>query len=151
LSKNVANYIKKKLYKINEKELKEILSELTEYLKENKPKYLYNDAFVPEKPSSILSPYWDEQEIMAGINTFVTGKWVVAGENVHKFESAFAKMFNVKHTHMVNCSSANLVLVAGVKKHFGWEDGDEVIVSPVGFPTTISPLVQNNLVQYSLM
>jgi CDP-6-deoxy-D-xylo-4-hexulose-3-dehydrase len=37
-------------------------------------------------------------------------------------------------------------LVAGVKKHFGWEDGDEVIVSPVGFPTTISPLVQNNLV-----
>jgi CDP-6-deoxy-D-xylo-4-hexulose-3-dehydrase len=71
---------------------------------------------------------------------------------VHKFESAFAKMFNVKHTHMVNSgSSANLVLVAGVKKHFGWEDGDEVIVSPVGFPTTISPLVQNNLVQYSLM
>jgi CDP-6-deoxy-D-xylo-4-hexulose-3-dehydrase len=45
-------------------------------------------------------------------------------------ESAFAKMFNVKHTHMVNSgSSANLVLVAGVKKHFGWEDGDEVIVS----------------------
>jgi uncharacterized protein YneF (UPF0154 family) len=36
LSKNVANYIKKN-YKINEKELKEILSELTEYLKENKP------------------------------------------------------------------------------------------------------------------
>jgi hypothetical protein len=49
LSKNVANYIKKKLYKINEKELKEILSELTEYLKENKPRYLYNDAFVPGK------------------------------------------------------------------------------------------------------
>jgi hypothetical protein len=38
LSKN-ENHIKKKLYKINEKELKEILSELTEYLKENKPKY----------------------------------------------------------------------------------------------------------------
>jgi CDP-6-deoxy-D-xylo-4-hexulose-3-dehydrase len=47
---------------------------------------------------------------------------------VHKFESAFAKMFNVKHTHMVNSgSSANLVLVAGVKKHFGWEDGDDRI------------------------
>jgi CDP-6-deoxy-D-xylo-4-hexulose-3-dehydrase len=49
---------------------------------------------------------------------------------------------NVKHTHMVNSgSSANLVLVAGVKKHFGWEDGVNRI-SPVGFPTTISPLVQ---------
>jgi CDP-6-deoxy-D-xylo-4-hexulose-3-dehydrase len=130
------------------KELKQILSELTEYLKENKPKYLYNDAFIPGKSQVLYSgPYWDEQEIMAGINTFVTGKWVVAGENVHKFESEFGKMFNVKYTHMVNSgSSANLVLVAGVKKHFGWEDGDEVIVSPVGFPTTISPLVQNNLV-----
>jgi CDP-6-deoxy-D-xylo-4-hexulose-3-dehydrase len=47
---------------------------------------------------------------------------------------------------MVNSgSSANLVMIAGVKKHLGWNDGDEVIVSPVGFPTTIAPLVQNNL------
>jgi CDP-6-deoxy-D-xylo-4-hexulose-3-dehydrase len=36
-------------------------------------------------------------------------------------------------------------MIAGVKKHLNWEDGDEVIVSPVGFPTTIAPLVQNNL------
>jgi hypothetical protein len=77
LSKNVANYIKKKLYKINEKELKEILSELTEYLKENKPKYLYNDAFVPESQVLYSGPYWDEQEIMAGGKTFVTGKWLL--------------------------------------------------------------------------
>lgn len=130
------------------KELKEILSDLTEYLKENKPKYLYNQTFIPGKSQVLYSgPYWDEQEIMAGINTFVTGKWVVAGENVRKFELEFAKMFNVKYTHMVNSgSSANLVLIGGLKKHFGWEDGDEIIVSPVGFPTTISTLVQNNLV-----
>jgi dTDP-4-amino-4,6-dideoxygalactose transaminase len=36
-------------------------------------------------------------------------------------------------------------MIAAAKKHFGWADGDEVIVSPVGFPTTISPLVQNGL------
>jgi CDP-6-deoxy-D-xylo-4-hexulose-3-dehydrase len=52
-----------------------------------------------KKAKFYTGPYWDEQEIMAGINTFVTGKVVVAGENVHKFESAFAKMFNVKHTY----------------------------------------------------
>ena len=33
-----------------------------------------------------------------------------------------------------------------LKKILGWEDGDEVIVSPVGFPTTIAPLVQHNLI-----
>jgi CDP-6-deoxy-D-xylo-4-hexulose-3-dehydrase len=130
------------------KDIKEILSDLTEYLKENKPKYLYNQAFIPGKSQILYSgPYWDEQEIMAAINTFITGKWVVAGENVHKFENAFAKMFGVKYAQMVNSgSSANLVLIAALKKYYGWEDGDEVIVSPVGFPTTISTLVQNNLV-----
>jgi CDP-6-deoxy-D-xylo-4-hexulose-3-dehydrase len=129
------------------KEIDEILNDLTVYLKEHKPKYLYNQSFVPGKSQVLYSgPYWDEKEIMAAITTFITGKWVVAGENVYKFENAFAKMFGVKHAHMVNSgSSANLVLIAALKKHFNWSDGDEVIVSPVGFPTTISTLVQNGL------
>ncbi len=47
---------------------------------------------------------------------------------------------------MVNSgSSANLVLIAALKKHFDWKDGDEIIVSCVGFPTTINPIIQNNL------
>jgi CDP-6-deoxy-D-xylo-4-hexulose-3-dehydrase len=129
------------------KEIEEILSDLREHLKENKPKYLYNQAFIPGKSQVLYSgPYWDETEIMAAITTFITGKWVVAGENVYKFENAFAKLFGVKYAHMVNSgSSANLVLIAALKKYFGWEDGDEIIVSPVGFPTTISTIVQNGL------
>lgn len=129
------------------KEIEEILSDLSEYLKENKPKYLYNQDFVPGKSQVLYSgPYWDETEIMAGIKTLIKGKWVVAGENVHKFEIAFAKMFGVKFAHMVNSgSSANLVLITALKKYFKWDDGDEIIVSPVGFPTTISTITQNNL------
>ena len=128
--------------------LEKILSDLNDYIKDNKPKYLYNQSFVKGvSPVLYSGPYWDEEEIMAGIKTFITGKWVVAGENVNKFEAMFAKMFNVKYAHMVNSgSSANLVLIAGLKKHFGWQDGDEIIVSPVGFPTTISTIVQNGLV-----
>jgi CDP-6-deoxy-D-xylo-4-hexulose-3-dehydrase len=128
-------------------ELNSILSSLEDYIKNNKPKYLYNKSFIPGKSSVLYSgPYWNEKEIMAAINTFVTGKWVVAGENVHKFESEFAKMFGVKYAHMVNSgSSANLVMVASLKKYFNWEDNSEIIVSPVGFPTTISTIVQNNL------
>ena len=129
------------------KEIDQILDDLTEYLKTNKPKYLYNKEFIPGKSQVLYSgPYWNEEEIMAAIKTFITGKWVVAGENVHKFESAFSKKFGVKFSQMVNSgSSANLVLIAALKKYFGWEDGDEIIVSPVGFPTTISTIVQNNL------
>ncbi len=129
------------------RKLEEILSELGEYISLNKPKYLYNQDFVPGKSQVLYSgPYWDSKEIMSAITTFVTGRWVVAGENVHKFEILFSKMFGVKYSHMVNSgSSANLVLIAGLKKYLEWKDGDEVIVSPVGFPTTISTLVQNGL------
>jgi CDP-6-deoxy-D-xylo-4-hexulose-3-dehydrase len=130
------------------KNIETILSDLTEYIKDNQPKYLYNKSFVAGESQVLYSgPYWDESEIMAAITTFITGKWVVAGENVHKFESRFAKMFGVKYAQMVNSgSSANLVLIAALKKYFGWQDGDEIIVSPVGFPTTVSTIVQNNLV-----
>jgi CDP-6-deoxy-D-xylo-4-hexulose-3-dehydrase len=129
------------------REMEEILLELKECLKENKPKYLYNQNFKPGESQVLYSgPYWDENEVMAAINTLVVGKWVVAGENVYKFERKFAKMFGAKFGQMVNSgSSANLVLIAGLKKYFGWEDGDEIIVSPVGFPTTISTIVQNGL------
>ena len=113
------------------------------------PKYAYNcKEFTPGKDTVFYSgPYWDEKEVIAGVTAFLTGKWLVSGENVGKFQWAFGHKFNVKHCHMVNSgSSANLTMVAALKKHLGWKDGDQVIVSPVGFPTTIAPLVQNGLV-----
>ena len=130
------------------KSIDSLITELNEYLKENKPKYLYNTNFIPGESTVLYSgPYWDNREIIAGVNTFITGKWVVAGETVYRFEKKFAKYFNTKHAHMVNSgSSANLVLISSLKKYFNWDNRDEIIVSPVGFPTTISVLVQNNLV-----
>ena len=98
------------------KQIDKLLLELTEHLKENKPKYLYNKSFIPGKSQVLYSgPYWDEEEIMAAIKTFITGRWVVAGENVRKFEDAFCELFGVKYAHMVNSgSSANLVLIAAL-------------------------------------
>lgn len=124
-----------------------IKEQISLYLENNSPKYLYNKNFVSGKDQVLYSgPYWDNNEIISAISTFLTGKWLVAGENVYKFELAFSKRFNVKYSHMVNSgSSANLVMITGLKKYFNWEDGDEIIVSPVGFPTTISTIIQNNL------
>jgi CDP-6-deoxy-D-xylo-4-hexulose-3-dehydrase len=91
-------------------------------------------------------PYWDEREVAAAITTLLEGKWLPAGEEVNKFERAFSKMFEFKHSVMVNSgSSANLVMIAALKKYFGWQDGDEIIVCACGFPTTINPIIQNGL------
>ena len=117
-------------------------------LSQVRPPYLKSyENFVPGKDSVQYSgQWWDGDEINRALQTFIKGTWITAGDQVAKFQDAFAKKYNVKYAHMVNSgSSANLVMITAVKKHLGWKDGDEVIVSPVGFPTTIAPLVQNNL------
>lgn len=110
--------------------------------------YIYNaKTFIPGKTTIYYSgPYWDNAETEAAIDTFLNGKWITTGERVYKFELEFSKRFNVKHSHMVNSgSSANLVLIAALKRRFNWNDDDEIIVSPVGFATTISVIYQHRL------
>ena len=110
--------------------------------------YLYNSLnFKPgETVIPYSGPYWDNKESEAAINAFLNGSWISSGTQVETFEKAFSKRFNIGHSLMVNSgSSANLVIIAALKKYYNWQDGDEVIVSPVGFPTTISVLYQNRL------
>lgn len=110
--------------------------------------YLYNSLnFKPGKTVIPYSgPYWDNKEAEAAINALLNGKWISAGENVHNFERLFSNKFHTKYSLMVNSgSSANLVMIAAIKKHYKWCNYDEVIVSPAAFPTTISVLFQNRL------
>lgn len=91
-------------------------------------------------------PYWDDKEITAIIKSVITGVWLTSGEQVNRFERAFSKKFCFTESVMVNSgSSANLVMIAALKKYFGWNDQDEIILSAVGFPTTASAIIQNNL------
>ena len=103
--------------------------------------------FNPETDSVYYSgPYWDDEEIAEMIHSILKGKWLSSGEKVHKFEKQFSKKFEFDYSVMVNSgSSANLVMIAALKKYFGWEDGDEIIVCACGFATTVAPIVQNGL------
>jgi len=113
---------------------------------ENLFPYLANKNWKKGDQIFYSGPYWDEREVAAAITTLLEGKWLPAGEEVDKFERAFSKMFDFKHSLMVNSgSSANLVMIAALKKYFDWQDGDEIIVCACGFPTTINPIIQNGL------
>jgi len=123
-------------------------SDITNLVGNHVAPYIYNSKnFEPGKtPIYYSGPYWDNKEVEAAINALLNGKWISSGENVYNFEKKFSKRFNVKYSTMVNSgSSANLALIAALKKRFGWNDDDEIIVSPVGFATTISVLYQNRL------
>lgn len=119
------------------------------FVKQFNPKYIKNYDKFDNKRDTILysGPYWDYRELSVIVDSVLTGDWIVSGPKVEKFQQEYSKIFNVNHSHMVNSgSSANLVMITALKKYFKWQDGDEIIVSPVGFPTTIAPLIQNNLV-----
>ena len=112
----------------------------------NKIPYLANKNWTPGNPVYYSGPYWDEKEVSAMLTALTQGKWIASGEEVNKFERQFSKKFGFRHSLMVNSgSAANLVMIAALKKYFDWQDGDEIIVSCVGFPTTIAPIVQNGL------
>lgn len=92
-------------------------------------------------------PYFDGTEVEAAIACLKEGAWYPAGKEVDKFEKQFSRKFGFDSSLMVNSgSSANLVMIAALKKYFEWPDGAEIIVSVVGFPTTVNPILQNNLV-----
>lgn len=103
--------------------------------------------FNPETDSVYYSgPYWDDEEITEMIHSIFKGKWLSSGEKVHRFEKQFSKKFGFQYSVMVNSgSSANLVMFSALKKHFGWQDGDEIIVCACGFATTVAPIVQCGL------
>jgi CDP-4-dehydro-6-deoxyglucose reductase, E1 len=121
---------------------------LIESLSQDMPPYVpHSEEFVPGESSVLYSgPYWNHREMQMAMEALLTGRWLTAGEYVARFQNMFGKRFRTNFCHMVNSgSSANLIMIAALKKHLGWQDGDEVIVSPVGFPTTIAPLMQNGL------
>lgn len=112
------------------------------------PKYLY--GMKNPKPGSDLipysGPYWDHEELEAATKALLTGAWLTNGMESYTFETNFAKQFSVGYSHFTNSgSSANLLLITALKKRFNMKEGDEIIVSPVGFPTTIAPIAQNGL------
>lgn len=109
------------------------------------PKSCYNQSKFENK-IAYAGPSFDKHELVAGIGNFLFGKWLSSGEAVHQFELEFSKKFNNRFSLMVNSgSSANLIMIAALKKHLNWQDGDEIIISSVGFPTTTSSLLLSNL------
>ena len=77
--------------------------------------------------------------------------WLTTGRFSEEFEQKFARLMGVRDARLVNSgSSANLVALSALTSQTLGEralrPGDEVITVAAGFPTTINPILQNNLV-----
>ncbi len=85
---------------------------------------------------------YDQKEI-AAVNKVLESHKTMIGEDTKKFEEKVASLFGKKHGVMVNSgSSANLLAF----EILDLPKGSEVITPVLTFSTTVSPIIQKNLV-----
>ena len=124
----------------------EILALVEEYsnIKHQKIDFLPQISSVP-----INGRVFDSDEVKELVKASLEF-WLTDGEYSEKFSSKMSEYLGMKFVRIVNSgSSANLVALSAltdikIKNHI--KQGDEVITSAVGFPTTVNPIFQNGLV-----
>lgn len=127
------------------------------------------DAIIADVALRSLNEKHSAVEFQAGVTPVpVTGKvfgapeieaamkasadfWLTSGPYTEQFESRFAKTVGMRHAFMVNSgSSANLLALSALTSpklgERALRPGDEVITVAAGFPTTVTPILQNGLV-----
>ena len=107
--------------------------------------------FQPGKsPVPVAGRHLNSQELVALVDASLD-LWLTSGRYAAEFEESFAKWIGVRHATLCNSgSSANLLAVSALTsaelKHRRLKPGDEVVTVAAGFPTTVNPLLQNQLV-----
>ena len=107
--------------------------------------------FIPgESPVPVTGKVFGKEELSAAVEASLDF-WLTSGPYTEKFESRFAKTVGMRHAFMVNSgSSANLLALTSLTspKHGdrALRPGDEVLTVAAGFPTTVTPILQNNLI-----
>jgi CDP-6-deoxy-D-xylo-4-hexulose-3-dehydrase len=72
--------------------------------------------------------------------------WLTSGDFTDEFEKKLKSFTGHRHALFVNSgSSANLLALTALKILHNIDEGAEIITSAVNFPTTLNPILQNNL------
>ena len=117
----------------------------------------YHDAAWPqetfikgESPVPVSGRVFDADELAYLVDASLDF-WLTSGRFATEFERAFARFFGLRHSVLCNSgSSANLLAISCLTSpKLGdrqLQSGDEIITVAAGFPTTVNPILQNNLV-----
>jgi CDP-4-dehydro-6-deoxyglucose reductase, E1 len=111
---------------------------------------LKTQEFVPgESVVPVSGKVLDPSDIAALVDASLDG-WLTAGRFHEDFERALARYVGARSALFVNSgSSANLVALSALTSpklgKRALKPGDEVLTVAAGFPTTVNPIIQNNL------
>jgi len=126
-------------------------SKISKLVAEEYQKRHAKSEFIPGvSPIPVTGKVFGQPELEAAVHASLDF-WLTAGPYTEKFESQFAKTVGMRHAFMVNSgSSANLLALSALTSpklgNRTLRPGDEVITVAAGFPTTVTPILQNGLV-----
>jgi len=116
------------------------------YTEEHSPR-----PFVAGKtPVQVAGRVFDDEDLAYLVDAALDF-WLTTGRFAKEFETTLAKAVGVRHAILVNSgSSANLLALSALTSSSLGErqlkPGDEIITTATSFPTTVNPIIQNNLV-----
>ena len=125
----------------------EILALVAQYYQANWPE----KQFVPGGTPLLYSGRVFDADELVHLVDAALDFWLTTGRYAARFEREFARFLGVHHVILCNSgSSANLLALSALTSPKLGErrlrPGDEVITVAAGFPTTVNPIIQNNLV-----
>ena len=129
----------------------EIRNEIKKLVKEYyKIKFKKNEFIRGKTKINYAGRVFDENELINLVDSSLDF-WLTAGRFSEEFTIKLADYFDVSDVILTNSgSSANLLSISALlSQKLGNKKlipGDEVITVAVGFPSTVAPIVQNNLV-----
>lgn len=125
----------------------QILALVAEYQAEAFPPGIF---VAGESPIPVSGKVFDALEMQYLVDSGLDF-WLTTGRFAEDFQKIFSRWWGVRNTILVNSgSSANLIAIACLTApqlgEKALRPGDEVITVAAGFPTTLNPILQNNLV-----
>lgn len=119
----------------------QILNQVRDYARSKyQPK-----AFVTGEAIPVTNACIGEDEIVNLVDTVLKG-WFTEGEQCELFLKDLLEFTGNKYGMLVNSgSSANLIAVTALKDQYQNSDYMQVLTAACVFPTTVAPIIQNNL------
>lgn len=107
--------------------------------------FVAGESYIP-----VSGKVFDEVEIQHLVDSALDF-WLTTGRFADQFQKEFSRFMEVRSTVLVNSgSSANLVALSCLTSpqlgDRALKPGDEVLTVAAGFPTTVNPIIQNNLI-----
>lgn len=98
------------------------------------------------KNIQVLKPYYEIEECLQEIRECLEIGWTGIGFKTNKFEDAWREYTGFSNAYFVNSATAGLHLAIKIlKQEYGWDDGDEVLTTPLTFVSTNHAILYENL------